>query len=75
MLDEAGQRRIAAGRILVLAADQHPPLMLGEHDHDRIDAREMLGLAGAGICAPSRPGTARSARRSGRNKDGRYAIR
>ena len=52
-LDEAGERRIAAGRILRLAAEQDAAVMLGEHDHDRVDAREMLGAAGRAAPRPA----------------------
>ena len=54
-LDEAGQRRIAARRIMRLAAEQQPAVMLGEHDHDRVDARIMFGAA---VAAPARPAAA-----------------
>ena len=68
-LDEAGQRRIAARRILRLAGEQDAAVMLGEHDHDRIDAREMLGAAIRAFAAPagavSSPSRSRKCRRNG----------
>ena len=53
-LDEAGERRIAAGRILRLAAEQQAAVMLGEHDHDRIDARDNARRRSPGSAATSR---------------------
>ena len=40
--EEAGERRVTSGRVLRLAAQQQATLMLGEHDHYRVDAGEML---------------------------------
>jgi hypothetical protein len=59
-LDEAGERGIAAGRPAMLAAEQHPSLMLGEHDRNGIDAREMFGRTG--FAAPRPAGLVRMGR-------------
>jgi hypothetical protein len=53
-LDETGEGLKAAGRIMRLAPEQQLAVMFGEHDHDGIHAREMLGPAG---WATSRPPT------------------
>ena len=70
-LDEAGQRRIAPRRILRLAAEQQPAVMLGEHDHDRIDARIMFGAARAAGARPAAAiGRGRLRRRPSRSGGG-----
>ena len=47
--------------------------MFGEHDHDRIDAREMLGASKPGTTATSRRGRSRSHGRNWRKSDGANA--
>ena len=53
--DEPGERRVAAGRILRLAAEQQFPVMLSEHDDDRVGARIMLAIATAATARPAAP--------------------
>ncbi|KAK0359745.1 hypothetical protein LTR94_030086, partial [Friedmanniomyces endolithicus] len=47
--DEAGQRRIAAGRPGMLATEQDAPAIFGQHDDDGVGAGEMFGSAGVCI--------------------------
>src|SRR5579884_1147021 len=54
-LDEPGERRIAARRILWLPSKWEPAVMLGEHDHDRVDARKMLRGARRATPRPAAP--------------------
>src|SRR5436190_23038012 len=53
--DEAGECGISAGRVMRLASKQQLAVMLGEHDHYRIDAREMFRRA---VLAATRPAAA-----------------
>ena len=69
-LDEAGQRRIAAGRIMRLAAEQQAAVMLGKHDHHRVDARDNVRRRKLAQAATSRRDWARSACRRPSNSRG-----
>ncbi|MCG3170396.1 MAG: hypothetical protein CALGDGBN_01936 [Pseudomonadales bacterium] len=61
-LDEAGQRRIEPRGEDRLAPQQHLAAVFGEHDHDRVDARKVLGAAMRTAAPPA--GTERHGRRT-----------
>ena len=70
-LDEPGQRRIAARRILRLAAEQQAAVMLGQHDHHRVDARIMFGAAARAAPRPAAAvGLASAVRRPSNSRGG-----
>src|SRR3546814_6929501 len=52
-LDEARQRREEARRETALTPDEDAAFIFGEHDHDRVDAREMFGVAAAAAPPPA----------------------
>ena len=52
-LDKAGERRIAPWRIVRLPAQQQLAVMLGKHDHDRVDPGEVLGSADGTTARPA----------------------
>src|SRR5438094_932368 len=47
------KQRVAAGRVAVLAADEDAAVMLGQHDDDGVDAREMVEPAAGAAAAPA----------------------
>src|SRR5687768_15111791 len=51
--DETGEAGIHAGHELFLPAQQRLLARTDEHDHDRIGAREMLGLATRTVALPA----------------------
>ena len=52
-LEKPGQRRIHARREAGLAPDQAALAVDGQHDHDRVDARKMLCVAGRAFAPPA----------------------
>ncbi len=70
--DEACQSGIEAFRPAMLPPHEHASLMLGKHDDDRIDTREMLGIAGAAAACPAR--LLRNGARSAHRAEGMAAM-
>src|SRR3546814_15205290 len=52
-LDEARERREEARRKTALTPDEDAILKFGEHDHDRVDAREMFGITASAAPYPA----------------------
>ena len=48
-LNEPCQRRKHPGRKVRLTSQQDPPLMFHDHDHDRVNAWEMVGGTGSAM--------------------------
>src|SRR3546814_2628256 len=52
-LDEARERREEARRKTALTPDEDAILKFGEHNHDRVDAREMFGITASAAPSPA----------------------
>ena len=72
-LDEAGEARPHAALETVRAAEQAAVAGDRQHDHDRIGAREMLGLAGRAIAPPAGLRPRWSRRRNSSRSGGAHA--